>query len=450
MDLTRILEGLKIEKLNDMQTAVLTAAKQNSDLVLLAPTGSGKTVAFLLPVLETLIRLSTEERGRAMERIGGVRVIILVPSRELALQVEQVFKRITTDYKVACCYGGHSVKTEKNNLEQAPSVLIGTPGRIEFHLREGNFDESMVSMLVLDEFDKSLEFGFQQDMSSIIESLRSLEQRLLVSATSMPEIPDFTGLTMPVYINYLDLQEKSGQLTVKKVIITQDRFETLFKLISKIGEQTMLVFCNQREMVTELSDFLMDRQVDHEIFHGGLEQIERERALLKFRNGTVRILISTDLASRGLDISHVKHVIHFQKPVTEEAYIHRNGRTARMAESGTAYMLIEEGENISYLPSDSAVEEIDGSYNTPKPTLWETLYIAAGKKDKVNKVDIVGLLLKKGQIAKEDVGLIEVKDQSSYVAVKRELVNSILNLLSNEKIKNKKVKISVAYRTVGY
>jgi len=433
--LEKILEKLKITALNDMQNAAIGAAKKGGDVVLLAPTGSGKTLAFLLPVLSALENF---EKDR-------VQALVLVPSRELALQIEQVFKQMGTGFKVNCCYGGHPIKTERNNFEQAPAVLIGTPGRIAYHLRHENFDESGVTTLVLDEFDKALEFGFKDDMSYIIGKLLSLKQRILTSATAMEEIPDFTGVKKPVEIDFLKDVKVVPDLKLKKVLTTAaDKLDTLFQLICKIGNKTTLIFCNHRETVDRISDLLIDKDLAHDIFHGGMEQDERERALLKFRNGSIKILITTDLASRGLDIPEVECIIHYQLPYTEDAFLHRNGRTARMNAKGTAYLVIADDEKYPFLKSDIETENLKGNFNIPKDSDWQTLYIAAGKKDKVNKIDIVGLLLKKGGLQKEDVGLIEVKDQSSYVAIKRKMVDKVLSALSNERIKNKKVKIEIA------
>jgi ATP-independent RNA helicase DbpA len=434
MIVEKILEKLKIASLNEMQLETVASAKKGSDLVLLAPTGSGKTLGFLLPVLHNL-----------SADVKGVQALVLVPSRELALQIEMVFKQMGTGFKVNCCYGGHPVKTERNNFEQPPAVLIGTPGRIAYHLRHENFDESTINTLVLDEFDKALEFGFQEDMSYIIRKLLSLKQRILTSATAMEEIPDFTGIEQPVHINFLQDVKVAPDLKLKKVVTTaEDKLNTLLQLICKIGNQTTLIFCNHRETVDRISDLLIDQDLAHDIFHGGMEQDERERALLKFRNGSIQILITTDLASRGLDIPEVSCIIHYQLPYTEDAFLHRNGRTARMNAKGTAYLILADEEKYPFLKADIETESLKGVFALPKDSAWQTLYIAAGKKDKVNKIDIVGLLIKKGGLQKDDVGLIEVKDQASYVAVKRKLVGKVLTKLANERIKNKKVKIEVA------
>ncbi|MGN7205911.1 DEAD/DEAH box helicase [Pedobacter sp. SAFR-022] len=431
----RVLQNLNISALNEMQLAATAAAAKGKDLILLAPTGSGKTLGFLLPLLNNLNPATK-----------GVQALILVPSRELALQIEQVFKAMGTGFKVNCCYGGHAVKVEKNNLAEAPALLIGTPGRIAYHLKHENFDESTITSLVLDEFDKALEFGFQDDMSYIIGQLRSLKQRFLTSATKMEVIPEFAGVRNAEEIDFLASAAVTPDLKLKKVITTaEEKLNTLFKLICKIGDQRTLIFCNHRETVDRISDLLIDKDLAHDIFHGGMEQDERERALLKFRNGSIKLLITTDLAARGLDIPEVQYIVHYQLPYTEDAFLHRNGRTARMNAKGTAYLIMTEEEKYPFLAGNIETEVLkDKGYKLPNDSEWQTLYIAAGKKDKVNKIDIVGLLLKKGGLQKEDVGLIEVKDQSSYVAVKRNMSRKVLAALANERIKNKKVKIEIA------
>lgn len=429
------LKRLNITALNDMQNASVKAAKKGADVILIAPTGSGKTLAFLLPLLSVL---KTD--------VKGVQALILVPSRELALQIEQVFKQMGTPFKVNCCYGGHSVRIEKNNLAHPPAVLIGTPGRIAYHLEHNNFDESFVENLILDEFDKSLEFGFEQDMSYIIGTLLSLKQRMLTSATKMEEIPPFVKLNKPVEIDFSkDIQTKPD-LKLKKVIApaAADKLDVLFKLLSKIGGANTLVFCNHRETVDRISDLLFEHGLGHDVFHGGMEQADREKALLKFRNGSHKILITTDLAARGLDIPEVENIVHYQLPYTEDAYIHRNGRTARMHAKGTAYAVLTEEEHYKYLPEDIDEEKLGDKYKLPEASDWVTLYIANGKKDKINKIDIVGLFLQKGGLQKDDLGLIEVKDTTSYVAVKRNVVDKLLKALNGEKIKGKKLKLEIA------
>lgn len=434
MEVQKLLSNLRINQLNDLQAEVIEKAKLKKDLLVLAPTGSGKTLAFLIPVLQ---KLQNNQKG--------VQCLILVPSRELGLQIEQVFKQMGSGFKVTCCYGGHSVKLERQSLTEAPAVLIGTPGRIAFHIRENNFDLNSIAYLVLDEFDKSLEFGFEEDMSFIIGSLKNLKQRFLISATEMQQIPQFTGLNDEVKISFLSAVDVVPDLKLMRVdTAAEDKLETLFKLICRIGDQSMLIFCNHREAVERISDLLIEKDLVHDIFHGGMEQEDRERALLKFRNGSIKILITTDLAARGLDIPEVGYIIHYQLPHTKDAFVHRNGRTARMKAAGTAYLIFSEGEKFAYLEDTIDTEELHDNYGIPPDSEWQTIYLAAGKKDKVNKIDIVGFLLKVGGLAKDDVGLIEVKDVSAYAAVKRKLAPQLVKKLSGQKIKGRKVKVEIA------
>ena len=435
MELLPIYEKLQIQEMNQMQRSTFQASEKEQDIILLSPTGSGKTLAFLFPVLRNLEK-----------NISGIQAIILVPARELALQIEQVFKNMGTDFKVTICYGGHDKKIEINNLTEAPAVLIGTPGRIAYHLKNNNFEPKTIKTLVLDEFDKALELGFEEDMNFIINSLKNISQRFLTSATAMDNIPKFVGLDNEKTINFLKLGEAKPNIQLKKVMtIPEEKLETLFKLICKIGNKRTLIFCNHRDAVDRISELLREKGIDRETFHGGMEQDERERALLKFRNDSTRILITTDLASRGLDIPEVESIVHYQLPPKEDAFIHRNGRTARMHAKGFAYLIMTEEENFPFIKGNTPEENISENYRIPAKTPFQTIYISAGKKDKVNKVDIVGYLIKKGELAKEDVGIIEVKDTTSYVAVARNKVKDVLKKLANEKLKGKKIKMEIAY-----
>ena len=435
MELQPIYEKLQIQEMNQMQKSTFQSSENEQDIILLSPTGSGKTLAFLFPVLRNL-----------QKDISGIQAIILVPARELALQIEQVFKNMGTDFKVTICYGGHDKKIEINNLTQAPAVLIGTPGRIAYHLKNNNFEPKTIKTLVLDEFDKALELGFEEDMNFIISSLKNISQRFLTSATAMDNIPKFVGLDNEKIINFLKLGEAKPNIQLKKVMtIPEEKLETLFKLICKIGNKRTLIFCNHRDAVDRISELLREKGIDRETFHGGMEQDERERALLKFRNDSTRILITTDLASRGLDIPEVESIVHYQLPPKEDAFIHRNGRTARMHAKGFAYLIMTEEENFPFIKGNTPEENITENYRIPAKTPFQTIYISAGKKDKVNKVDIVGYLIKKGELAKEDIGIIEVKDTTSYVAVARNKVKDVLKKLANEKLKGKKIKMEIAY-----
>lgn len=428
--ITRALANTGIEALNEMQQAVLGAGT-TKDMVLLSPTGSGKTLAFLLPLLTTL----TDEEKR-------IQALIIAPSRELALQIETVFRSLGAGYKVNCCYGGHPIRTEKKSLEHPPTVLIGTPGRILDHLERGTVDLDTVRTLILDEFDKSLELGFLKEMKEILSHLSGVRRRVLTSATAAVEIPPFTGIKAPVKLSFLSDVKESKALTLHLVNSpVKDKLETLYKLLGELKGGSALVFCNLREAVERVSNYLTERGVDNEYFHGGMEQPERERALSHFRNGSASVFISTDLASRGLDIPEVKNVVHYHLPLNEEAFIHRNGRTARMNAEGDAYLILNEIESvpeyITRVPEEFFLPE---EAKTPESSEWVTLTINRGKRDKLSKKDVVGFLFQKGGLEKDDLGVVEVKESCSYAAVKREKLPALLDRVRSEKIKNMNAK----------
>ncbi len=436
MNYTTILSHFNITELNDMQKATMEAIPKPNDVVLISPTGSGKTLGFLLPVLQLL------DKDKS-----GVQVLILVPSRELAIQIEQVFKQMGTPFKINCCYGGHSVRIEENNLQHPPAVLVGTPGRIAHHLRRKNLMTPDIQTLILDEFDKSLEFGFKDEMEFIIQQCTRLKKRVLTSATALKEIPDFVGLRHSVELNYTTEDKELGSALKVKVVKVEgdDKLEALMLLLGKIGARSTIVFCNHREAVNRISEQLNLYKVEHGFYHGGLEQIDREKTLIKLRNGTINLLITTDLAARGLDIPEIDAVIHYQFPATEDVMIHRNGRTARMNAEGTAYFLLDMDDHLpKFLDVVPEEETLPKKLVLPKPCEWKTLYIGAGKKDKINKMDIVGMLLQKGKLQKDELGKIEVLDNSAYVAVKRDKVAKTLELVRDEKIKNRKIKIELS------
>ena len=431
------LENLKIETLNPMQESAIDAWREGSDLILLSPTGSGKTLAYLLPLLETL-----------KPDVKGVQAVVLVPSRELALQIDQVFKSTNTPYKVMSCYGGRPAMEEHRTMNGIhPSVIIGTPGRMNDHLGKQNFDASAVRTLVIDEFDKCLEFGFQEEMAQVIGQLPNLKRRFLLSATDAEEIPRFAGLNHTQKLNFLDEEEASrARIHIYTVISpVKDKLETLYRLLCTLGSKSTLVFCNHRESVERVGKYLQSQKYPCGIFHGGMEQDDRERSLYKFRNGSCHVLVSTDLAARGLDIPEIEHIVHYHMPIQEDGYIHRNGRTARWEAEGNSYIILHPEEQLpDYIQEEP--EMFDLPEETPRPSQPEfvTIYIGKGKKDKINKVDIVGFLAKKGNLKKEEIGRIDVKDHYAFVAVSRKKIKQTLGLIKGEKIKGVKTIIEEA------
>lgn len=429
------LQSLGITALNPMQEAAQEAILQDNDTFLIARTGSGKTLGFLLPILRLLEPAS-----------NVVQCLILAPTRELALQIEQVWKKMATGYKVNVCYGGHPMETEIRNLSNPPALLIGTPGRITDHIDRGTFSLDDIQTLVLDEFDKSLELGFQDEMAFIIGRLPNLQKRILVSATSGIGIPDFVRLNAPTTLNFAQEDDAPTGLTIKLVYSEEkDKIDTLFQLLCSLNSEAALIFCNHREAAERTSTLLNERGIYSTFYHGGMEQADRERALIQFRNGSVTYLVTTDLAARGLDIPDMKHVIHYHLPLHAHEFVHRNGRTARMQASGTAYVILHQDEPLpDYLDEPLETLELSTDTSLPNPPEFVTIYISGGKKNKLNKVDIVGFFSQKGQLDKGDLGLIEVKDFSSFAAVKKEKVATLLDRIKDQKMKGKKYKIEIA------
>ena len=436
---TNLLLNLGIESLNEMQEMAQDSILNDANVLLLSPTGSGKTLAFLLPIFEML-----QDDGKE------VQCLILVPSRELGLQIEQVWKKMGTDYKVNVCYGGHSIETEIKNLSNPPAILIGTPGRIADHIDRGTFSTDAIQTLVLDEFDKSLQLGFHEQMSFIIDRLNKLNKRVLVSATSDIEIPKYTRVINPTVLDFIPLEEENSNLSLKMVVSKEkDKINSLFHLLCSLQSEAAIVFCNHRDAAERISDTLNEKGIYATYYHGGMDQEERERALIQFRNGSMSYLITTDLAARGLDIPEMKHVIHYHLPLKEDEFTHRNGRTARMLASGTAYIIAHESENkMEYLDYKMPVLNVDNNTTLPKPPQFQTIYVSGGKKNKLNKIDIVGFFSQKGKLEKGDLGLIEVKDFISFAAVKSKKVKEFLSNIRDEKMKGKKFKIEVARKVV--
>lgn len=429
-----ILSNLGIDALNEMQFAANRAIISKKNTILLSPTGSGKTLAFLLPLWQML-----------NEDIKTVQCLVIVPSRELALQIEQVWKKMGTKFKVNVCYGGHSIDTELNNLSNPPALLIGTPGRLTDHLERKSFDTHSIRILILDEFDKSLQLGFHDEMITIMSQLPVLEKRVLLSATSDVDIPDFVGMKSSVTLDFIQ-EEKNEDLTLKLVVSPEkDKIESLFQLICSLNSEAALVFCNHREVAERISNLLNKKGIYAGFYHGGMDQDDRERILIQFRNGSLNYLITTDLGARGLDIPEMKHVIHYHLPANEVEFTHRNGRTARMHASGTAYIISYSDDKLpDYIPEDIDILPSKTGNTLPILPEYQTIYVSGGKKNKINKSDIVGFFLQKGKLDQSDLGLIEVKDFISFVAVRSYRVKTLLTHIKDEKMKGKKYKIEVA------
>lgn len=432
-ELTGFLKNAGHDSFMEIQEKSIFEFKKHDHLLLYSKTGSGKTLAFLLSMLS---KIDANKQG--------VQGLVIAPSRELAVQINDVFRSLKTGYKSTLCYGGHSMKEEENSLSETPVIVIGTPGRIADHIERDNLHLEYATFLAIDEFDKCLELGFNDEMKFIISYMDNLKHNMLASATKMEEIPSYINQENRTIINALSEDEN---INIREFVINYrgNIVNQLANLLMSFNNEHSIVFCNYREVAEDVAFQLNERGITCVAYHGGLEQDQRERALIKFRNGSAPTLVCTDLGSRGLDIPEVNHIIHYQYPNSKEAFIHRKGRTARMAADGNSYLFIGESTELpKYIDLPEEEFHIPKSNDFYLPPNWITLYLSGGKKDKINKIDIVGFLSQKGRLNKEELGLVIVQDRISFAAVKRDKYSDVLKRIRNEKIKGKKLKIEVA------
>ena len=427
-----ILRRLGIEELNYMQQDSLAANRKKDNVILISPTGSGKTLAYLLPLVQRVDKTQEE-----------VQAVIVVPSRELARQTHSVLTAMNCGVRCEAVYGGRPAMEEHRLLrDRRPQVIVGTPGRLLDHLAKENFSSLRVSHLVIDEFDKCLELGFQDELQRLVGQLPEVTHRILLSATDCPEIPRF--ITLDENTEKLDYSDGDEQvphrITLYEVHSTlKDKLDTLGLLLSDLGQQSSIVFVGYRESVERVAQYLRKQQVAVSDFHGGMEQDLRERALFRFASGACNVLVSTDLASRGLDLPEVDNIIHYHLPLDEAAFVHRNGRTARWEASGKAYLLLGPEEHLpDFVHTEPETYRIASREVAVASPRWESLYIGRGKKEKLSRGDIAGFMMKTGGLAPDEVGRIEVRDHCAYVSVARHRVKELMGRIKGQKIKGMK------------
>ena len=426
-----ILEKLKIYTLNPMQEEAVDVINNKTNTILLSPTGTGKTLAFLLPLIAQLDPECSE-----------VQALIIVPSRELAIQIEQVVRNMGSGYKANAIYGGRTISKDKIELKHTPAILIGTPGRLADHFEQGRFTTKEIKTLVIDEYDISFEVGAGGEMRSIMSYIPNISKRILTSATQGISIPNYIRMDKAVTLNFLN-EKTSSKLMVKTIHSpSKNKHNTLVDLLNHLGSDPGIVFCNKKESIEDLSRFLEKKNIANTCFHSGMEQRDRDRALIKLRNGSVSVLIASDLASRGIDIPEMKYIIHFEIPNTYLEYTHRNGRTARVNAKGTAYLIKGDKEVFPDFIEKSKLETLSKN-GIRKPQFWTTLFISGGRKDKISKGDIAGLFFKQGNINKDQLGIIELKQDCSFVAVPISIADGLVEKLNNTRLKKKKVRVSI-------
>lgn len=427
-----------ITELNPMQKKMLETASHKRDILLLSPTGSGKTLAFIMPVLKML-----------KDPAGRIQCVVIAPSRELVLQIAGVFSSLASGFKVTPLYGGHKVEDEVNSLKITPDVVVATPGRLLDHINRRTIDVLPVRLLVLDEFDKTLELGFEDDLKKIIGRLKNVSRIILTSATRSEMLPDFLKLDNPIELDYLEENKKlRKRLIVNKVQSDgKDKLDTLFNLLKNITHggypDKSIVFLNHRESAERVAEYLCKRGVDAILYHGALDQRERESAIAAFNNGSRPILVATDLAARGLDIEGVRNVIHYHQALTPEVYTHRNGRTARVDEEGEIYVLVGPQEDIKEFTQIDRDCHLDISLMNTLKSGVDTIVINAGKKEKLSRGDIVGFLIKECGLQGSDIGKIDVFDHYSLVAIPGEYTEAVIVKGNNSKLKGSRRRFSV-------
>lgn len=422
---------------------------QGQDLMAQAQTGSGKTLAFTLPLLQKLDPQTQE-----------LQILIMTPTRELSAQVlREVRKwgRSIPGLQVLSLIGGVPAKPQALALRRGVHVAVGTPGRILDLLSRPDMNLDHLKYLVLDEADKMLELGFEKEVHGILTGLPPKRQTLLFSATFPEKIQDLARRYMkkPAWIQIAASAETAPQ--IEQIIyefIPQEKIFVLLRVLQQHKANSTVIFCNQKSTVNEIADILKENQVSFGVLHGDIEQRERDRVISLFRNGSHRILVATDVASRGLDIENLELVINYDLPLQPETYVHRIGRTGRAGQSGVAVLLAQSHETLKVYE----LEKITGQKITPRKlgfknqhglgegfqdSVRKTIVISGGRKDKLRPGDILGALTAgTGKLQGSQIGQIEVNDRFTYVAVDGSVAEIALKILREHKIKGQKFKIN--------
>jgi len=423
-----------------IQESAIPPLLEGKDIIAQAKTGSGKTAAFGIPVIQ---KIDTQKHHP--------QALVLCPTRELADQVAKELRRIArykNNLKILTLCGGTPMRPQIASLEQGAHILIGTPGRIQDHLSRETIPLRDIHLLVLDEADRMLDMGFYDAIKKIISNLPKKRQTMLFSATFPTNIKKLSKeiLLKPEMIK---VDTTHNDLLIRELGLetaANSKKDTLLKILKSYKPDTVIIFCNTKAEVVSLSEFLREKHFSALDLQGDLDQRERNESLLKFANGSIRILVATDVASRGLDVKDVSMVINYDLPHDPELYTHRIGRTARAGAEGIAVSLYSPGQKpkltemaqkIELLPSESLTADRSFILQSDKATLC----IDGGKKNKLRPGDILGALSKEIGIAGEQIGKIDIFDHQSYVAIDKKSIRQAYEGLTKGKIKGRKFRV---------
>jgi ATP-independent RNA helicase DbpA len=437
------LKSLGYKQMTPVQAQSLPHVLQGKDLIAQAKTGSGKTAAFGIGLLE-----------RINPRFFGVQALILCPTRELADQVGKELRRLarsTANIKILLLCGGKPFGPQKGSLEHGAHVVVGTPGRVQDHLRKGNLKLDGLKTLVLDEADRMLDMGFFDVMTEIIVHTPKNRQTLMFSATFPEAIKKLCRSIQrnPVSVT-VETEHEPGVIEqlfyeVKK----HERNNTLLALFEHYKPDNALVFCHTKKQCDVVAEFLRGRKIDALAIHGDLDQRERDQVLVRFANNSCPVLVATDVAARGLDIKSLQAVINYELPRDPEIYTHRIGRTGRAGEKGVALSIFTESEQARI----NAIEEYqdkpcvcdvfqsldrDPGYSLQAPMV--TIQLDAGRKNKIRPGDLLGALTGDAGLAGAQIGKIDIFEMSSFVAIERSAVRQALNYLADGKVKGRNIR----------
>jgi ATP-independent RNA helicase DbpA len=433
------LDHLGFTEMTPIQAEALPVLLEGKDVMGHASTGTGKTAAFGLPLLSKITPNS---------QLPGA--LVLCPTRELARQVAEEIRRLAwalPNTNVVTICGGESIGHQRSSLVNGVDVVVGTPGRVLDHIGRETLDLREVSTLVLDEADRMLDMGFIDDVAEIIEATASDRQTILMSATMSGSVRDVSQRFQKdaTYLSVVDEEESPDITQILYDIGDSDRIEALNRVLGHHRPKSAVIFCNERATCGEVVLKLRDAGHSAQAMHGGLEQRDRDDVLVLFSNGSLRYLVATNVAARGIDIDELDAVINFELPHDPNSYVHRIGRTGRAGVEGVAINLIDGTERRRLAEYDAQLAEIPPTpisslsedFDAPKSAPMRTVAIQGGKKDKLRPGDIVGALTNDFGVPNETIGLITIRDRIAFVAIERRYAQKALQGIEQGQIKAK-------------